>query len=339
MKRTSPRIETPSPPTSAKRRFRRPSSVAICASAASGLVSVITFEPATEHLFDLLIGGAGVAEAKPRSFQSNPRAHRAEGVAGALLGRGGARTLDVIASERIHVDDVFRTHANTWSNLAYVIVGLYALALGVSDQRSRPARAGGYVIQTPAMSLLFGAACCYLGFGSGLYHASLTSWGQQLDVAAMYVPLLACLAMHLGRWACAARGQWEFPAAPIWPVLTGLVVVTSYLLYRYKWSMSASVVLTTLILLVGLLGLLDVFFARHRMRFRWLGWSSVALFAAITCRQLDVAGKFSGPDAWFQGHAIWHVLTALSLACLYAYYRCEVSSGPSAAQSLRSYQT
>ena len=241
-------------------------------------------------------------------------------------------------AERIYVEDVFRTQANTWSNLAYVIVGFYALALGGNDQRSRPARAGGYVIQTPAMSFLFGAACCYLGIGSGLFHASLTRWGQQLDVAAMYAPLLACFAMHLGRWACAARSRWGFPGARIWPVLTGLVVVTSYLLYRYKWSMSSRVVLTTLILLVALFGLLDIFFARRRLRLRWLGWSSVALIAAITCRQLDVAGKFSGPDAWFQGHAIWHVLTALSLACLYAYHRFEVSSGASAALPLRSQQ-
>ena len=107
----------------------------------------------------------------------------------------------------------------------------------------------------------------------GLYHAALTRWGQHLYMTAMYALLLACLAMPLARWACAARGRWGFPSALIWPVLPGLVVVTSYLRYRCKWSMSASVVLTTLILVVGLLGLLDGFSARHRSRFRWLGWS------------------------------------------------------------------
>ncbi len=176
-------------------------------------------------------------------------------------------------AERIYLENVFRTRANSWSNLAYVLVGLYALALAEDDRRNRPGRSGGYLTQTPAMSVLFGIACCGLGFGSGLYHASLTRWGQQLDVAAMYPPLLACIATYLGRWGREAKDRWEFPGAPIWPWLTGLVVVTSYLLYRYKWSMSAVVVLTTLILAAGFLGLLDVFFARHRMPFRWLGWS------------------------------------------------------------------
>jgi hypothetical protein len=38
---------------------------------------------------------------------------------------------------------------------------------------------------------------------------------------------------------------------------------------------------------------------------------------------MDVRGSFSGPDTWLQGHALWHLLTALSLATIYLYYRTE----------------
>ncbi|MSU23189.1 MAG: hypothetical protein EXS32_05115 [Opitutus sp.] len=236
-------------------------------------------------------------------------------------------------AERIQVEDFFRTRANTWSNLAFVLVGLYALALGEGDRRAQPPRAGGYVMATPAMSLLFGAACCYLGFGSGLYHASLTRWGQQLDVASMYPPLLACLAMSVGRWLRPWHRQATFRTIPGSTILSVLVVVTSYLLYRYKWSMSARTVLTTLIVSVTCGGLVDAVLARRTLHFRWLLWSTLALVAAIICRQLDVAGQFSGPDAWLQGHALWHVLTALSLACLYAYHRSETTPEPSTTEA------
>jgi hypothetical protein len=47
--------------------------------------------------------------------------------------------------------------------------------------------------------------------------------------------------------------------------------------------------------------------------------------AARICWLLDVAGKFSGPDAWLQGHAVWHLLAGLSLASMYLFYRSEVS--------------
>ncbi|MEQ1771807.1 MAG: ceramidase domain-containing protein [Devosia sp.] len=226
-------------------------------------------------------------------------------------------------AERIYAEHLFRTRANTWSNLAFVVVGFYALALGCRDLRRPTSPDDGYVIATPAMSLLFGAACCLLGFGSGFYHASLTRWGQQLDVASMYPPLLVCIAISLGRRLRRLAPSAPPHTIPLWTILVGLVVVTAYLLYRFKWSMSSGTVLKTLILITTAGALVDAVLARGTLRFRWLVWSTLALVAAIVCRQLDVAKKFSGPDAWLQGHALWHVLTALSLACAYAYHRSE----------------
>ena len=228
-------------------------------------------------------------------------------------------------AERIYAEHLFRTRANTWSNLAFVVVGFYALALGCRDIRRPACPDDGYVLATPALSLLFGVACCFLGFGSGFYHASLTRWGQQLDVASMYPPLLVCIALSLGRWLRRFDRPATPRAIPLWPLLAALVVVTGYLLYRFKWSMSSGTVLTTLILATTAAALVDAGFAHRTLRFRWLAASTLALAAAVLCRQLDVAGKFSGPDAWVQGHALWHVLTALSLAAAYAYHRSEKS--------------
>ena len=88
-------------------------------------------------------------------------------------------------------------------------MGFYAFALGCRDLQGKPPVEGGYLIKTPAMSILFGATCCYLGFGSGLFHASLTRWGQQLDVAAMYSPLVVFIAINLGRWIPAPANEWS----------------------------------------------------------------------------------------------------------------------------------
>ena len=74
--------------------------------------------------------------------------------------------------------------------------------------------------------------------------------------------------------------------------------------------------------------LLDRFRSSRKLDARWLAWSFAALVAAVICRQLDLAGRFTGPDAWLQGHALWHVLTSLSLGCTYLYYRSEVTTAP-----------
>ncbi len=239
-------------------------------------------------------------------------------------------------AERIYRADFFRTRANTWSNLAFVVVGFYAIAHGWADLRPKRTQAeDGFVVTHPVMSVLFGVSCCGLGGGSGLYHASLTRWGQQLDVASMYPPLLVCIAINVGRRSRGTGlGAGVSAHARSW-LLASAVVAVSLLLYRYKWSMSAALVLTTLILTVGACGLWDLIFKRRELHFRWLGWATGALAVGIFCRQLDVAGKFSGPDAWLQGHAVWHVLTALSLAFTYVYYRSERGSSDLVARSAR----
>ncbi len=229
-------------------------------------------------------------------------------------------------AERIYPGDFLRTRANSWSNLAYVLLGFYALGFAWHDRRRNPPSAGGYLASTPPMSILFGVACCYLGFGSGFYHASLTRWGQQLDVAAMYAPLLALIAVNVGGWIPRLRAGAGQGGIPTWPILAALVLVASFWLYEYKWSMSSVKVLGSLILTVSVLSVVDQFLRRRQQAVRWLVLGLVTVISARVCWELDVAKKFSGPDAWYQGHAIWHLLTALSLASMYFFYRSEVGA-------------
>ncbi len=231
-------------------------------------------------------------------------------------------------AERIYSHDLFRTRANTWSNLAYVIIGLYGIAIGCHDLRRPRQVESGYLIQTPAMSLLFGVACCSLGAGSGFFHASLTRAGQQLDVATMYAPLLSLIALNVGRWVPSVPFGALRSGRPTWPILCGLAVVVTLLLYFFKWSMSARSVLTTLIAIVSIFTSLDRSRTSRKMTISWLLLAGVALIAGVACRELDVAGRFTGPDAWLQGHAFWHTLTALSLGCMYLYYRSETVPNP-----------
>ena len=217
-------------------------------------------------------------------------------------------------AERVHLDDVLRTQSDTWSNLAYVLVGFYALALGWHDLRRQAPANAGYLIHIPAMSILFGAACCFLGFGSGLFHASLTRLGQQLDVAAMYSPLVVFIAINVGRWVPSLNAGDGRAGVPTWPILAGLALVTCFLLYEYKWSMRSSLVLPTLILIVAAFVVGDRFQRRRRLSVPLMLLSLAALVAARICWVMDVKGSFSGPDTWLQGHAVWHLLTALSLA-------------------------
>ncbi len=233
-------------------------------------------------------------------------------------------------AESVHRQQVIRTRANTWSNLIYVLIGLYAVSAARDDFRQQSTQRRGYLIENPAMSLLFGVACCYLGIGSGVFHASLTRWGQQLDVAAMYSPILVLIAISFGRWWPSIGVVDSWKSAPTWPILAGVVFTLSVLFYQYKWAMSSLQVMTTLILIVGFCAVLDQFSRAYRMQPGWIGLALLSLVAGIICREMDLAGRFSPSDSWFQGHAIWHLLTGLSLASALAYQRLEK---PAAAKS------
>lgn len=225
-------------------------------------------------------------------------------------------------TEQIFISHIIRTRANTWSNLSYILVGLYAIALSCHDHRQSVTSTSGYVVRTPVMSLTFGVACCILGLASGLFHASLTRMGQQIDVAAMYMPLLTLCAVNLGRWMPASfkMGRRLFPC---WIPLLILVAVCSVILFVFKWSMSSVVVLSSLIAMVGISIVADQFRTSRQLNIRWVLLSFALLIAAVACRELDIARRFSSPQSWLQGHAFWHLLTSLSLATIYVYYRSE----------------
>lgn len=220
--------------------------------------------------------------------------------------------------ERLYVESVYRTRANTWSNLAYVLVGLYAVVLGVDDLRRKDRAGEGHLRRRPAIGILYGVACCYLGLGSGIFHASLTHWGQQLDVAAMYSPVVVLIALHLDRFL------------PAWPLWVAAAVVACALLYVYKWSMSSGIVLPALIAAVTVLAVADRLLGKGRMQLRWMDAAAVCLVLAYLFRQLDIDRRFTGPDTWLQGHVLWHFLTAGALGMAYLYHRSERSTPPSA---------
>ena len=243
--------------------------------------------------------------------------------------REGSELHKPVYAEAVHMDALFRTRANTWSNMFYVAAGLYAIVLGVYDARRRLPAKSGYLASTPAMSVLFGTACCYLGFGSGLFHASLSYRGQQMDVAAMYSPLVALIALNIGKW------RPEIKPRRTWPLLCALALTVSALLFVYKWSMSSSVVLPGLILAVMAFGVADRFQKRTQLGWRWLVAAGGMLVLSAVCRGLDVQGRFFPTgDAWLQGHSFWHLFTSLALMCAYFYYRSETELGAGRAEGM-----
>lgn len=225
-------------------------------------------------------------------------------------------------AERIYGVSIFRTPSNTLSNLGYVLVGLYILAYVAYDARRSTSPKDPYAVRRPALMAYFGFTCLLLGFGSGYMHASLTSNGHWYDLLGMYGSLVAIIALHWGRWFPDLRlGSFRLPS-PV--ILIPAAVGTTYYLALNDGPFGNKQIMAGLISTIIASFGVDLLRQRTRIEHRWHILSIVSFFVAFAIWNLTNAGRFAGPEAWLQGHAVWHVLTGVSLGCMAILYRSEI---------------
>ncbi|MBI1320782.1 MAG: hypothetical protein GC168_17800 [Candidatus Hydrogenedens sp.] len=218
---------------------------------------------------------------------------------------------------------IYRQRANTLSNLGYVLVGLYVIAYAWWDYRRPTKETDPYAVRHPALMVLFGLTCIELGIGSGLMHAAMSSWGHKLDVFGMVSTLAALGAIHWARWLPSIRlGGRQFPTWPLFGLIAAVLSV--YLLFNLSRFGSGNAGYAGLIGIACITLALEIAVGKHSQQLRWPLLSLASLALAYYIWTLDRSGQFSSPDSWFQGHAIWHLLTAVSLGSAAVLYRSEV---------------
>jgi len=224
-------------------------------------------------------------------------------------------------NERIHPNSIFRTRSNTWSNLGYVFVGFYILSYALYDFLRKTSPTNPYAVRVPALMAYMGVFSVGLGFGSAYMHASLTGIGGWFDLFFMFGSLVGAIALHWARWVPTVRlGSLSLPS---WPLLMLIAVPATYAITESHGRFSDIQIMTGLIgtLITSLC--IDLIRRRVSIEHRWY-LSSAALFAiAFGIWNLTNAKRFTDPDVWYQGHAIWHVLTAFALGCIALGYRSE----------------
>ena len=82
--------------------------------------------------------------------------------------------------------------ANTWSSFGYVLIGFLMIVLASGRD--------GASAMTPLAVRTLGLTAITVGLGSALMHATLTLWGQFLDVVGMYLVGSFLLVRALARW-------------------------------------------------------------------------------------------------------------------------------------------
>eukprot|EP00928_Gymnodinium_smaydae_P036409 TRINITY_DN25457_c0_g1_i1.p1 TRINITY_DN25457_c0_g1~~TRINITY_DN25457_c0_g1_i1.p1 ORF type:complete len:371 (+),score=30.73 TRINITY_DN25457_c0_g1_i1:48-1115(+) len=228
--------------------------------------------------------------------------------------------------EEPQYEAALRTSMNSWSNLSYVAAGGWCLGKSL---QIIPSEQG---FRRHVLLLLVGVTFVAVGVGSFLFHASLTRIHQQLDVAAMYWSMNACLAVTLYRWFCRfAPGDAVRSQCSLYALLFTLILVLAgdVYMYIYKWQLSASRVFTSqLVVVIASEFLLTFsFYCSNRSEFcRGLRLGITALIcgivgfifreAGVWHRKRGITNSFCNPVGFFQPHALWHLLGGIALLLL-----------------------
>ena len=192
--------------------------------------------------------------------------------------------------------------ANTWSNVAYLLV---ALLVWLQCRRSAHLELRW---MGPAMALM--------GLLSALYHASNNYLTQMFDFVGMYLLIFWLLTINL------RRNGWIQMRRQV-PVFVGLLLMGVLLVHLMYLSQLRFQVL---IALISMAILITEFSARRdpkeRVQLRNF-WAGVALILlAQTASLADLNRVLCDPDNhWLQGHALWHLLSAAALYFSVQHYR------------------
>jgi hypothetical protein len=196
---------------------------------------------------------------------------------------------------------------NAWSSLAYVFPGVVILG----RVRGLKRQSSGFRAEYAA---IVGAAALVVGLGSAFYHASLTFTGQFFDILGMYL-----LSAFMLVYALERSLNWK----PRQTLVTFLLVNGGLTLVQVLVPETRRYCFAILLLAGLILEYRLVFTHKITARAGWLNLG-LGLFAlAFGIWNLDNLGIACDPAGLLQGHAVWHVLGAAGVGCLYRYYRSE----------------
>lgn len=233
------------------------------------------------------------------------------------------------------LDRIARQRWGAMSNVAYLASGAFML-FRAGHTKTRSWRILGAVL---------GGATLFLGFGSYVFHASMTGWGQTLDIMGIYGVLGALSAAIVWRFICAIVD--DPLAGPGWgllsllalfgfagiaretvrslPVMIGFIVLVALLFIimvcvktwayddwenarRLMWQFGLSV------LFFGVAGSLQL---TDGYELKGSGLSPFDLLSHPDPTEFRKAITCIGPDAFFQAHALWHLFGAIAIAGLH----------------------
>lgn len=211
----------------------------------------------------------------------------------------------------------FRQTINTYSNLAYFFLGMIAVLISIYDRKNKTENLNR-IQQFPLISFFFGSCLIYLSLGSAFFHASLTWFGQRIDMNATYSISVTLIGIGTYRLFRKQDVSITFKRVLIFVLL--LIIIAFIQLHLI---IPGTILLPTLILAIVIITILNYLRNKNNYTIQFAILSLLLVIGAFILRTLDVKKIACNPISLYQGHALWHLFTGMSAFVLYWFYRSE----------------
>ena len=233
--------------------------------------------------------------------------------------KGMGVSKSALITEYCEFNDVarfFHQRMNTYSNLAYFFFGAVIVQIGLLDRKNQGITPQNRLEAFPLLSILLGICFIYLCFGSAFFHASLTYVGQRVDMNGTYALTLVLASIALYHVFHAVR--FTPTTEKFFVAFLGLLIV---LFLKIALLIPSGKLLPSLILALLVLTAVNYVQFRKKRSGILAILSFILIVVAIVVRTMDVQKMGCNPYSCYQGHALWHLLTALSSVCSYSFFR------------------
>lgn len=220
-------------------------------------------------------------------------------------------------------DQLIVQPSNTWSNLGFIIVGLIILSIAKNDhvyfERSR---VNNLLARYPGFTFLTGFTTLYMGLGSFFYHGTLTYAFQKMDQTGMYFVVISAIAYNIYKLAPRIRFRGVIYSSHKFIIWCALFVMFSF--YTVLWKLPVNITFPTVVILFFVTNFIVLKNVEHSVPVAsFIKAAAITLLVSSSIWVLDITDKLCSPTSVFQGHALWHLLNAVSIFLMYLYFRSE----------------
>jgi len=193
--------------------------------------------------------------------------------------------------------------ANSWSNLAYVLIGLY-LILNIKKSSSK-------------LLYIFPLFPILIGICSFIYHASYSFWGQFLDLTSMFLFSSYLIILNLSRLKFNLRKLFFIY------FLINLVSLGWLYFHPTMFSFNSGIIIFSLHIFSLFLLEYYIYKKMHNYSLRPAMRALIIMAVAFMFWIFDLSRLWCHPISfhYINGHALWHIINSFVFIYLYKFYQ------------------